>query len=266
MSSLDKMLSLLDLFDESCMSIGLEEAMSQADLSQATAYRYLQSLCQSGLLSPANGGRYVLGTRIIEFDRLLRRNDPLLRSAHGKIKDFGTRLSVNVMLCAYYGDKVMCSDQFWIDSRMAQLYERGKSMPMFRGAMAKTILANLTPYQMRNMMLWHADQIRESGLGTDWDEFRKTMAKLRDQRVCITRGEVFPKLVGIGAPIFDAETRVLGSIVFIVDETTLDAARQESLSEEILALAEEITNDIAKLSPEHAGGDVRAARPRKSKH
>ena len=40
----------------------------------ATAYRYLKSLTESGLLAPTAGGAYVLGSRIIELDRHLRQH------------------------------------------------------------------------------------------------------------------------------------------------------------------------------------------------
>ena len=137
---------------------------------------------------------------MIELDRLLRQSDPLLVSARDPIRKASHRLNVNVMLCSYYGDNVMCADLAWPDRSIEQIYERGRPLPMFRGAMAKVILANLTPYQLRNMMLWHADEIREAELGRNWDEFRSRMAQLRKDGFCVTRAEVFPGLVGISSP------------------------------------------------------------------
>jgi DNA-binding IclR family transcriptional regulator len=69
------------------------------------------------------------------------------------------------MLCSFYGDKVMCADLAWPDRSIDEIYERGRPMPLFHGAMAKIVLANLTPYQLRSIMLWHGERIREAGLG-----------------------------------------------------------------------------------------------------
>lgn len=260
MSSLDKMLKVLDLFGEERMSIQLEDVQATG-ASRATAYRYIQSLCDAGLLAPTTGGSYVLGPRIIEMDRLVRRADPLLTGAGGPMRDVSARLGINVMLCSYYGDKVMCADIVWPERSVPEHYERGRPMPMFRGAMAKTILAHLTPYQLRNIMLWHGDQVREAGLGENWEQFRANMSRLRRDGYCITQGEVIPNLVGIGAPVFDAERRILGSVVFALPLARFHAAHTDALVSEIKQLAARITGAIAGQAS--VGPPQRAARPRK---
>lgn len=260
MSSLDKMLKVLDLFGEDRMSIQLEDVQA-AGASRATAYRYIQSLCDSGLLAPTTGGSYVLGPRIIELDRLVRRADPLLTRAGAPMRDVSARLGINVMLCSYYGDKVMCADIVWPERSVPEYYERGRPMPMFRGAMAKTILAHLTPYQLRNIMLWHGELVREAGLGENWEQFRSNMSRLRRDGYCVTRGEVIPDLVGIGAPVFDAERRILGSVVFAVQEERFQSAGKEDLVGEIKQLAARITSAIAGEAGDRPA--QRAARPRK---
>lgn len=265
MSSLDRMLTILDLFDENLMSIQLDHAVQATGASKATTYRYIQSLCNRGLLAPATGGSYVLGPRIIELDRLVRKMDPLLSSAGPLIRAASIRFDVDIMLCAFYGDKVMCADLVGPDPSVEKIYERGRPMPMFRGAMAKIILAHLTPYQLRSMMLWHADRIREAGLGENWEEFRTQMTRLRKAGYCLSRAEVFPDLVGISAPIFDAEQRVLGSVVFIVPEARYQATSDTPYPAEIMELGVAITADIARRSAGSPSVGGRAARPRKTR-
>lgn len=265
MSSLDRMLTILDLFDESLMSIQLDHAVQATGASKATAYRYIQSLCNRGLLAPAAGGSYVLGPRIIELDRLVRKMDPLLSSASTLIRAASVELNINIMLCSFYGDKVMCADLAWPDRSVEEIYERGRPMPLFRGAMAKIILANLTPYQLRSIMLWHGEAIREAGLGDDWEDFRSRMTKLRRAGFCVSRAEVFPGLIGVSAPIFDAEQRVLGSVVLIIPEPRYDADPHAPYEAEVVALATAITNEIARRSAKSPANAGRAARPRKAR-
>lgn len=38
-------------------------------------------------------------------------------------------------------------------------------------------------------MLWHAAEIREAGLGEDWDAFRANLKQLRAAGVCVSHGE-----------------------------------------------------------------------------
>src|SRR5690606_7938119 len=110
---------------------------------------------------------------------LIRLKDPLLAAARPIMRRVSGRLNANVMICSYYGDKVMCVDRAWPDDSVESSYERGRPMPMFIGATAKSILANLSPYQLRNLMLRHAPEIREAGLGDDWDQFRQAMRALK---------------------------------------------------------------------------------------
>lgn len=262
MSSLDKMLGIIGLFGEGRTRIALEDVTELTQASRATAYRYLQSLTEAGLLAPATGGTHALGPRIIELDRLMRMTDPLLTGAVVPMRELAAALAANVMLCSYYGDKVMCVDLVWPDRNVAQAYERGRPMPMFRGAMAKTILAHLPPYHLRNIMNWHASEIRDAGLGTSWDEFRTSMAQLRRAGVVVTRAEVVPNLIGVGAPLFDRDQRVLGSLVLAIPAGRFDAEGPDAFIAPLVEAAKRI-NEVISNSAEDASRPLpKPARPR----
>ena len=168
------------------------------------------------------------------------------------------------MLCSYYGDKVMCVDRYWTDDSIESSYARGRPFPMFRGATAKPILANLPPYQLRNLMLWHAAEIREAGLGEDWDEFRANLKQLRAAGVCVSHGEVDRGLMGIGAAIFSPDQKVVGSLVFIASQARTTAQRLEALKTRIQAAAAQVSENL--LAPQSNGAaaiGIMPSRPRR---
>lgn len=266
MSTPDRMLSILDLFRDDTTAAFQEDVMAHLECSRATAYRYLKSLTESGLLAPTAGGAYVLGSRIIELDRHLRKHDPLMRAARDVMRATGDELHANLMLCSYYGDKVMCVDRYWTDNSIESSYARGRPFPMFRGATAKPILANLPPYQLRNLMLWHAAEIREAGLGEDWDEFRANLKRLRAAGVCVSHGEVDRGLMGIGAAIFSPEQKVVGSLVFIAAEAHTSAERLDVLQARIQVAAAEVSQNLqAPQSNGAAAIGIMPSRPRRIK-
>ena len=51
-STADRALDILGMFDESKPSIGASEVAEQLGVARSTAYRYVQSLVQSGLARP----------------------------------------------------------------------------------------------------------------------------------------------------------------------------------------------------------------------
>ncbi|MCW0209037.1 MAG: helix-turn-helix domain-containing protein [Achromobacter sp.] len=266
MSTPDRMLSILDLFRDDTTAAFQEDVMAHLECSRATAYRYLKSLTESGLLAPTAGGAYVLGSRIIELDRHLRQHDPLMRAARGVMRATGDELHANLMLCSYYGDKVMCVDRYWTDDSIESSYARGRPYTMFHGATAKPILANLPPYQLRNLMLWHSAEIREAGLGEDWDEFRANLKRLRNAGVYVSHGEIDPGLIGIGSAIFSPEQKVVGSLVFIAAEARTSAERLEILRARIQVAAAEVSLNLqAPQSNGAAAIGIMPSRPRRLK-
>ncbi|QRR33634.1 IclR family transcriptional regulator [Hydrogenophaga sp. YM1] len=260
-SSFAKGLSILDCFQEGRISAHLDDIVEALGTSRATTYRYLGTLCDAGLLASMAGGVYVLGPRIIELDRLMRISDPLLTASSKLMHEVAGRRKLNMMLASFYRDSIMCVDIAWPDASIPRHFERGRPMSLFRGAMAKIILAHLSPYQLRNMALHHAAEIRAAGLGSNWAEFRTHMAQLARQGYAITRAEMVAGTGGISAPIFDPEGKVLGSITFVVAESRWDDTDFERLRRAIVETAQRITDTIAQNKPGEGGAVPSDATP-----
>jgi DNA-binding IclR family transcriptional regulator len=243
-SSFAKGLSILEFFREGRISAHLEDIVQALGTSRATTYRYLGTLCDAGLLAPTAGGVYVLGPRIVELDRLMRISDPLLVEGSRVMHEVSARRKLNMMLASFYRDSIMCVDIAWPDADIPANFERGRPMSLFKGAMAKIILAHLSPYQLKNMVLNYADEIRAAGLGSNWSEFRSHMSELARQGYAITRSEMVAGTGGISAPIFDGERKILGSITFVVSERQWAETDFNRLRKLILEAAARITERI----------------------
>jgi DNA-binding IclR family transcriptional regulator len=247
MSSQDKMLGILSLFSDDRVEIGHDDVVATMGCSRATAYRYLKALADTGVLASAGGAAYVLGPRIVELDRLIRRNDPLLTTARPVMEALHAELQASVMLCSYYGNQVLCTDSIWTEASGRTDYERGRPMSMFAGAMAKVILAHVSPYQLRSLMLHHAAEIQAAGLGESWKEFNANMQRIRRERTWVTHAEVVPGLTGVAAPVLDPEKKVLGSITLVVSEGQLSAVSEARLRSRVAEAAEHIADGLSAL-------------------
>lgn len=252
MTSFRKALGILDMFREDSISVHVEDVVRTTDISRATAYRYLASLCDAGLLSPTSRGTYMLGPRIIELDRIMRIHDPLLSAGRHVMTEASARLHMNMLLASYYRDRIMCVDIVWPDASIVKSYERGRPMSLFHGAMAKVILAHLSPYQLRNVALHYAEDIRAAGLGENWPAFRSKMALLARDGTCTTRGELMPGALGISAPVFDPDHKILGSVTFAMSEERLAASDASQLRAQIVEVSRRITALIVEQMDEHS--------------
>jgi DNA-binding IclR family transcriptional regulator len=262
MSSADRLLAVLQLFTPERPEWTVETAASEIGVSISTAYRYFRSLCRVGLLDPYAGGTYVLGPAIIAYDRQIRIADPLVRVAAPLMRQLVAKAGhIGVaLLCRVYRNRVMCVHQEaegWPEHALG--YERGRPMPMFRGASSKIIFANLPARTARWFFLNSADEIAASGLGTEWDSVKAALRRIRTAGICITRAEVDPGRVGIAAPVFDPSGKVLGSVGLAVpqaDGTTQFIANATML---VQAAGREIDRGLVALSAHGEADFTRAA-------
>lgn len=244
-SSFARGLSVLEFFSEGRISAHLDDIVETLGMSRATAYRYLATLCDAGLLASAAGGVYVLGPRVIELDRLIRRSDPFLTAGSKVMREMSTSSNMDMLLASYYRNSVMCVDIAWPDTSVPQLFERGKPMPLFRGAMAKIILANLSSYQLRNVALNYGQEIRAAGLGDSWPEFKANILEISRLGYAVTKAEMIPMAGGVSAAIFNGERKVVGSITFVISDKRWHTTDLELLGRLIMDGAAEISALLA---------------------
>jgi DNA-binding IclR family transcriptional regulator len=219
----DKALMVLSLFTMEKPEWTVDEAIRELSLSSSMAYEYFRSLIDAGLLVASTAGHYALGPTVLVMDRIMRRHDPLIHQAQDIMSDL---LSGDLadddavaLLCRSFRTKVMCVDQR--ASKPAGFlisYERGLPMPLYRGAASKSILAKLPSRATRRLWDQESDQITNAGLGTTWDDFKKSLRQLRKNDVIVTRGEIDTGLVGISAPVLGPDGDVLGSLGIVATE------------------------------------------------
>lgn len=221
LATVDRALGVLRLFVGEQSEWTVEAAARELGLSQSTAYQYFRSLVEGGLLSTYKTGRYVVGPAIIELDRQTRRRDPLILAAREEMDALEAMLSGDdvVLLCRLYKFTVMCIDQRAPAApRQLVSYERGRPMPLERGAASKVILANLPPRVLRR----YYEQTYPNTAHPTWAEFRKPLRAIRKAELCITHGELDPGRIGVSAPIF-GDGEVVGSIGLVLSEPSVGA-------------------------------------------
>jgi DNA-binding IclR family transcriptional regulator len=224
-SSGDRLLAVLALFTVEQPEWTVEAAADRLGVSATTSYRYFQRLTKAGLISPVSGASYTLGPAIIAMDRQIQVTDPMLIAARAVMADlieYAAEGSV-ILLCRLFHDRVMCVHQVMGRGPQSPVsYERGRLMPLFRGATARIILANLPTRTLKTLFARNEDEIAAVGLGHDWNEFRNQLAKLRREGFCVSRSELDPGRVGVAAPIFSDERAVLGSLSFVLPDERAD--------------------------------------------
>ncbi|BDB27846.1 IclR family transcriptional regulator [Cupriavidus sp. P-10] len=262
-SSFERMLGLLDLFTHSAPVRPVTDLVSYLGTSRSTSYRYIKALHAAGLIEAVANGKYVLGPRIVEFDRQIRMSDPLYKGGGHVLHSLMKLTGHSALLCGLYSDSVMCIREELAENSPPNLFSRGQRRPLFSGAASKVILPYLPPHRLRSIFQQHQRAIALAGLGTDWQSFRDNMTAIRRDGYLMSHGEFNPGVFGISAPVFNADGLVVGSIGIAGAEERLDRKKVSAYAEAVVEAGKKLNDiltdsDAALVNPPRAYGSVSA--------
>jgi DNA-binding IclR family transcriptional regulator len=220
MTTTGKVLQVLRLFNEERKQLRAADVVEILGVSSATAYRYMADLEEAGLIERSSVNQYVLGPTIVELDRQIRENDPLIAAAGDIMKTLSERTGGTALLSRLHGRKVVCVHQVRSRFSPAEVsYERGRAMPLYRGATSKIILAHLDADTLREIVKTDAADLRKAGLPASFDALSDALSKLRADKVCATAGEVDREAMGWAVAIHLGK-HLLGSLSVVMSRTT----------------------------------------------
>lgn len=245
-NSLEKMLSMLDLFTEAAPIWSTDDLIRYMGNSRSTCYRYIKTLQGAGLIAAVGNGSYVLGPRLLELDRQIRLCDPLYTLAGSLLSALVEKTGHSALLCTLYSQYVMCVRVEHDGVAPEGFFDRGQKRPLFSGAASKIILAHLPIHQLKGLYLKHRKTIAAAGLGADWEGFRTRLRNIRQAGFCQTIGEFSPGIVGISSPIFNKEGKILGSIGIGASL----AAFQRQNAQEIVDVVRQVAQDATSRMSE----------------
>lgn len=232
MTQLDRILSVLQAFEHGDSFLTADQLSAATGYPTATTYRYIRDLCTAGLLVRIQGG-YAPGPRIIEWDRMMRAHDPILRAGREIIDALVADTGLELLVSQLYGDRIVNVHYEHTGRNVPLELGRGSVVPMFRGSTSRVILAELPQPQLRRLYTAHQDDVYVMAIGSDWRRFTAALTDVRRRGYAISTGELHPAMTGIAAPVFGERRAILGSITLIGETTRFAAFREDYISERI---------------------------------
>lgn len=262
MAGLSRFIAVLRLFDtgiagnaESWSVPGMAAALSAP---ASTLYRTVRELTHAGFLEQSGEAHYRLGPAFIEFERLLRLNDPMVRPGRAILSDLLRQADIPcvTLMARLYNGEVMCvADDSAPGTTFRSSYERGRPMPMTRGATSRVILANLPSRELTKLI----------GPRSETVQLRKDLQIIRRAGFLATASEIDPGLAGIAAPVVVPEAGITASLTLACEEATLDEATRRRLILLVVSAASLLTEELRKLSkaPAHTASSNTRQKERK---
>lgn len=243
MSSLTRMLSVLDLFSRAHTALTAEQIARQLSLSRTTCYRYVAELMNAGLLV-CNAGVYGLGPRIIQLDHRIREADPVINHGAPILAGLAAQTGAMGLLSSIYNDQIINIHQAGGEGLASLRYSRGMAVPTFRSCSSKVILANLKPARLRRIWSAHQTEPDVLALGEGWEGFNARMSAIRFSGYWVSHQEIDPDAVGVAAPIFFAGGEVAGSMTLIFQAEHFAGDREAEIGQWVLGAAQRVSDAL----------------------
>ena len=244
----DRILGILALFSGEQWLWTIDDVSTRMGIPTSTAYRYFKILTNAELITPQGAGAYSLGPAVCELDRAMRMHDPFINAARIEMERLAEQNRDSlILLTRLYKDKVMCVHREG-DSLIAQGYERGRPMPLNRGAASKVILAHLSSRQLRGVPYREMGEGGQSG-----DELRRELRAIQSRGFSITHGEIDSGVIGVSVPVFRSHETLEGSLSFVVESARQDEV--ERLVAQLIRSRKTIEANLLIADYEAAGGN-----------
>jgi DNA-binding IclR family transcriptional regulator len=238
------MLRVLDLIEESATPLTSDEMAEQLGFTRSTLYRHLKNLSDAGLVTSFPDVGYALGPRIAELDYKMRNSDPLITASRPVMAELVEARAGIALLCRRYRDQVLCVHQETRNASFASTYERGRALPLYRGAASRIILAHLPARSIQRLYESNRRAFSEGGLGKSLDAVKATLKAMRQRGWDITESQVTRGVTGIAAPVFDDRGGVLGSLSLTVGRTKLAEAEIHAIADRVTFCARIVTKAL----------------------
>lgn len=244
LSSLGRMLSVLDLFSEQQLTWTAEAITEALQVSLPTGYRYVKMLVDAGLLQRAADSHYTLGARIVVLDHYIRMADPVLQHATPFMAELVEKTGFDCVISGLYGQQVLDTHREFGKAPATLSYGRGRPRPLFQGAAPKVILSCFTPAQLHRVFDQHGDEIARVGLPTEWSKFRKYYSTVRKVGHYFSNGELEANLAAVAAPLQKTDGTILGAISLVTTVQRMAVIDLPKLTQLLTRTAQEITGRI----------------------
>jgi IclR family KDG regulon transcriptional repressor len=243
--SVDRALSILELFGENSPELGVKEISTCLSLSKSTIHGLLKTLKVRGYLdqNPENQ-KYKLGLRIFELGNLVANQLDIKQVAYPVIKKLAEKLNETIHLAVLYGKEVLYVEKFEGPGALRMYSHVGKRAPINCTGVGKAILAFLEEETIQSI-LTSTDFIEFTTFTmTKPDEILRNLAEIRMKGYAMDDEEIELGLRCIATPIFNHENKVVASISCAGPKFRISNNLLDEMAEKIKSASIEISKKL----------------------
>lgn len=243
---LDKVMAILDLYDDRTHSLEPAAAARATGMSTPTAYRLMKAMTEHGLLT-AEGRSYRLGLTLLHLGHLANHRLDIVTVARPHMEALRDRVNETVELQVLVGHGRVPVHLETSTRTVRAAAQVGLPLPLHKGASARPMIAWLPEDEAVRLA---RESAAASGDDLDEGELLTRMAKIRAQGYDAGFGERDAETGAAAAPVFDRSGRVAAILVVSGTRTRFkDAAHRRAVVQALMEAARATTGDLGGTAP-----------------
>ena len=227
-SAVDRALVVLATLAQRGRAMTAAELRQRTTLSQSTLYRQLASLKRWGFVHEEEGS-YAPGPLGLQLGLGFDLASHLVQHARSSMVALTKQSQESVGLLVAANGQAVCIDM--VESRQALRcsFEKGRSVPLRRGASAKCLLAHLPAEVLGSATKLAADEL----------------AEIRQAGFAVSDSEVDPGVWGVSAPLFSLGKRAVGALTLMAPSARV-GDRRAAMIQMTVVTAARISRSLSK--------------------
>jgi len=254
MTAAQRVLAILEAFDQDHLVLSLSEISRRADLSLSTAHRLVGELREWGALERSAEGRYAIGMRILELGSLEPQGLHLREVALPHLGDLQAAMNANVHLAVRDGH-----DTVYVESLRARgganvLSRLGGRWPLHATGTGQVLLAHASTQFQQEVLSLPLQKYTKKTV-TDAFELRRVLADVRRTGVAVADESITHDAISVATAIRGPRDRVIAALsVTLHRETWTPSAALPALTTAARAISRALGAPSASRTP--AGATV----------
>lgn len=233
-----EILEILRGFDKSC---SLSELAEKTTLPPSTVHRILQTFCRENYVShdPITH-LYRLGPALISLGKAASRNLNLRDTAVPILKELMQSTNEDSFLMIASGFQGIVVEKVEGPNHLKVIERFESEWGLHYGAIRKCLLA-FQPDQVIESYIQNGLKRVTDNTIVNADELWEVIKKIRREKVAASVGEYIPDVVGIGAPVFDRNDKIIASIGIIAPVSRVSNEEVERFKIEVKKYSQELS-------------------------
>ncbi len=243
--SLDRAISILDLFRATRDPLGISEMSAALGLAKTTVHGLVSTLEKNGFLIKVAGIRkYRLGFALYELGSIQVADLEINQRAFSPLQQLANMTNVICRVAIWDRSTIIVTMIAQPQGHESTTRQIGPRLPAYCTALGKAMLANMSESKVKSYLDENELVAYTSSTITDRQVLEEDLEQTRRRGYSISRREILPLQVGLGAPVLTVGGQVAGSISARLNAEDLETDFFATAANHLMRTAHQISMDM----------------------